>query len=126
MYSVWRKYNNIMVGIWGGLTQIEFIGFRRYTIIVVVVILLLFVFIPFFLFSFLQLDQLHQQEALVTSLQQQLTKASESQVTRQPLSQDTDRSIVRQCETLQDTNAKLEEQLRESTMARGKLGEVRR
>jgi len=74
--------------------------------------------------GWLQREQLQQQEALVSSLQQQLAKVSKSQESRQPLSHDMDGFLARECCSLKDRNESLEEELRKSSSTRKKFEEV--
>ena len=60
----------------------------------------------------------------MSSLQQQLAKAAESRAAMQPLPQDMDGYLERNCSSLKDRNAILEEELRKSASAQEKLKEV--
>ena len=60
----------------------------------------------------------------MTSLQQQLTNVSKNNASREPFSQDMDGCLVRECESLKDKNARLEQDLQESAKEKMKLEEV--
>lgn len=71
-----------------------------------------------------QRDQLHQQEALVSSLQQQLRKVTESQSSRQHLLGREEGGLLHHNASLKDSNTRLTEDLFRMKERNRKLEEV--
>ena len=76
------------------------------------------------LFCVTQRDQLHQQEALVSSLQQQLQKVTETQVAKQQQRGREEGGVARENAELKDVNLRLREELWQMKERNGRLEEV--
>ena len=72
----------------------------------------------------LQRDQLHQQEALVSSLQQQLRKVTDSQSSKQQLLGREEGGLLHHNASLKDSNTRMTEQLFRMKEKNEKLEEV--